>query len=139
MLQCQITTILPGVTSTWVSTTKPLQMHQEALEKKRAQYGPGHRSTLRSMVNLANVYHMLGRYDEALKLRLETWELQKTNLGHEDTDTLMTAHNIGSNYRKLQRYADALRTDEETLESERPALAAITPIHSPACGTWRRT
>ena len=49
-----------------------MRIHREVLAIKKAKYGPDDRSTLITMINLANVYHSLILYEDALKLREET-------------------------------------------------------------------
>ena len=79
------------------------------------------------MTNLANGYHSLHRYEDALKLREETLELFKAKYGPDDSDTLMAAHNIAANLRALGRYADALRLDEETRSRRTTTLGVDHP------------
>jgi tetratricopeptide (TPR) repeat protein len=79
------------------------------------------------MVDLANGFHSLHRYDEALTLRKETLELFKAKYGPDDPGALMVLHNIGANFRALGRYAEALRCDEETRARRTAALGADHP------------
>ena len=91
-----------------------IRILEEALEIKKAKFGPDDRSTLTTMVNLANEHHALHRYSEALELRQQTFDLSKAKYGADDYNTLMTMHNLGANLRALGRHAEALRLDEET-------------------------
>ncbi len=88
--------------------------------------GRDDRSTLIAMTNLANSYHFLHRYGEALELR-KTIELYKAQYGPDDYETLMTMHNIGANLRALGRYADALKVHEETRKRRTATLGADHP------------
>ena len=91
------------------------------------------------MTNLANCYHSLHRYEDALKLRRETLELFTARFGPDDSDTLMVMHNIAANLRALGRYAEALGLDQEALVRQGPSSAPTTPTRSQACGAWPTT
>jgi len=91
----------------------------EQNEAARAIYvkhrGPDHPDTLQSMNNLANGYHALGRYEDALAINLETLALRKTKLGPTHPETLRSMNGVATSYHDLGRLADALKIREETL------------------------
>ena len=72
------------------------------------------------MNNLANSYHALGRYADAVKLHKETLALRKAKLGPEHPDTLSSMNNLAGSYAALGRHAEALH---------QPALRP--PVHAP--------
>ena len=67
------------------------------------------------MHNLASSYAILGRVDEALRLREETLALRRKKLGPDDPDTLASMNNLALSYGDAGRHADALKLREETL------------------------
>jgi tetratricopeptide (TPR) repeat protein len=102
-------------------------IHRQVLAIRQAKFGPDHRSTLMTMVNLANVDHSLHRYEDALKLRNETLELYRARYGPDDPGALMVLHNIGANLRALGRPAEALRADEEVRSRRKNVLGVDHP------------
>jgi eukaryotic-like serine/threonine-protein kinase len=95
------------------------QRSAEQEEAARAIYtrlrGPDDPDTLLAMHNLASSYDMLGRFDEALKLREETLARRRAKLGSDNTDTIASMNNLGLSYGNVGRFADALKLREETL------------------------
>jgi tetratricopeptide (TPR) repeat protein len=91
----------------------------EQYDAARALYtrhrGPDHPDTLATANKLANIYHSLGRYAEALKLHEETLARRRIKLGPDHPDTLRSMDNLASCYRALGRYTEALKLTEETL------------------------
>jgi serine/threonine protein kinase len=88
----------------------------EAARQLYAQYrGAEHPDTLKSMNNLANCQHVLGRHADALKLRLETLAFHKAKLGPDHPDTLASMSGLATTYHALGRYTDALKLRQETL------------------------
>jgi tetratricopeptide (TPR) repeat protein len=91
----------------------------EQYEKARTLYtthlGRDHPETIKSMGNLASMYHQLGRYADALKLREETLALAKAKLGPDHPNALRSANNLANSYAFLGRHGDALKLREETL------------------------
>jgi tetratricopeptide (TPR) repeat protein len=79
------------------------------------------------MNNLANVYHAVVRYDEALKLRQKAVEQLDAKYGRDDASTLNAMNNLADSYSVLGRYGDALRLDEETLSRRKRVLGVDHP------------
>jgi serine/threonine protein kinase/tetratricopeptide (TPR) repeat protein len=89
--------------------------------------GPDAPDTLRSMHNLANSYHALGRLDDALKLRQETLALRQVRLGPDHPSTLMSMNNLAISYYAVGRHADALKLRQETLALRKTKLGPDHP------------
>jgi tetratricopeptide (TPR) repeat protein len=79
------------------------------------------------MTNLANVYHAVVRYDDALKLREKTVQLLDAKYGRDDVSTLNAMNNLSDSYSVLGRYADALRLEDETLSRRKNVLGVDHP------------
>jgi eukaryotic-like serine/threonine-protein kinase len=88
--------------------------------------GPDHPDTLKSMNSLAVMYDALGRFPEALALRLETFALRRARLGPGHPDTLATMMGLANSYSALGQHDKALRLREETL-----ALVEVHPQLGP--------
>jgi tetratricopeptide (TPR) repeat protein len=104
-----------------------LRIHKETLAMNQAKFGRDDRGTLRTMINLANVYYALVRYDDALALREKTVELFSAKYGRDDADALMAMHNLADCYRDFGRYADAFRLDEEARSRRKTVLGVDHP------------
>jgi len=100
---------------------------ERALDTRRRVLGPEHRSTLRSMDELAALYHNRGRYDEAEAAYRGTLEAQKRVLGKNHPDTLASMSRLASVLRSRGRYAEAETLQRETLEAQKRVLGADHP------------
>jgi hypothetical protein len=49
-------------------TQLALELREETVELRKAEQGPDHPATLRSMVKLAHSYYGVGRFTDAMKL-----------------------------------------------------------------------
>jgi hypothetical protein len=91
----------------------------EQLQAARQLYaehrGPDHPDTLKCMNNLANCYHILGRHQDALRLRQETLALSKVRLGPGHPDTLASMCGLATSYHATGRHTEALQLRQETL------------------------
>jgi serine/threonine protein kinase/tetratricopeptide (TPR) repeat protein len=98
----------------------------EQVEAARALYakhkGPDDPDTLRSMSNLALIYHDLGRHTEALALMKETLKLQKARLGADHPNTLASMNNLANSYYAHGRDAEAAKLHEEALALQKIKL-----------------
>jgi tetratricopeptide (TPR) repeat protein len=79
------------------------------------------------MMNLANSYAALHRYDKALALHQETLALRKTSLPADDPDTLESMNNVANCFAALGQYGEALKRHKETLERRCAALGSDSP------------
>jgi hypothetical protein len=79
------------------------------------------------MSSLANSYHALGRYADALTLREEVLSLDKAKLGVDHPDTLKSMNNLANSYAALGRDADALKLRKETLALRKSTLGPDHP------------
>jgi serine/threonine protein kinase/tetratricopeptide (TPR) repeat protein len=101
--------------------------------------GPDHPETLRSMHNLAQCYHVLGRYADALRLKEETLARRKARLGPDHPDTRKSISSLAAGYHALGRRAEALKLCEETLAWRKARLGpdhpdTLTSMHNLAVG-----
>ncbi len=88
---------------------------EQTLELRKVTLGAEHRSTLKSMDNLARAYKCAGRLAEALQLFERTLELRKATLGPEHWDTLSSMNRLAIEYGSASRLAEALPLYEQTL------------------------
>jgi tetratricopeptide (TPR) repeat protein len=95
---------------------------QRARGLRRRVLGAEHPETLRSMYNLAILYHLEGRYDEAESLHLQTLELRKRVLGEEHPETLWSMNDLGLVYQNQGRYEEAEPLFLQTLEKKKRVL-----------------
>ena len=95
----------------------------EQNERARAIYtdrhGPDHPDTLLSMHYLAISYFVLGRHDDAIKLREEVLAARRRILPPDHPDTLATMGDLAILYYIRGRYADAIKLQEEVLAARR--------------------
>jgi tetratricopeptide (TPR) repeat protein len=100
----------------YVGDAKTASEQFQAARQLYAEHrGPDHADTLKSMNNLANCYHALGRHTDALKLRQETLALCQAKLGPDHPDTLASMSGLATTYHALGRHADALKLRQEML------------------------
>src|SRR5262249_5339475 len=104
-----------------------LKLDEETLALRKAQLGPDHPDTLRSMNNLATNYAGLGRRADALKLHEETLALPKAKRGADHPETLQSMNNLANSYAGLGRHTDALKLHEETLALTKGKLGPDHP------------
>ena len=103
-----------------------------ALAFARRTFGDQDRRTLTSMLNLATLYRLQGRYGEAESLLREEVQTSRKVLGPRDPDTLISINNLAAVYREEARfneaeplYLEALRASGELLGSRHPQTLAI--------------
>jgi tetratricopeptide (TPR) repeat protein len=75
--------------------------------KSRNNYGPEHHETLRTMSNLAGLYHDLGQYAKAELLSTQALEAARRKLGGDHPKTAWLMGTLGSVLLKEQKYAEA--------------------------------
>jgi hypothetical protein len=107
------------------------QISADQYARARAIYlrhlGPDHADTLRSMMQLANGYELLGWDSDAIRLREETLELQKAKLGPDHPETLTSMHNLAKSYKAHGRYKDFLKLCQKTLALRKAKLGPDDP------------
>jgi tetratricopeptide (TPR) repeat protein/tRNA A-37 threonylcarbamoyl transferase component Bud32 len=69
---------------------------EETFERQKAERGPDHPDTLKSMDNLARAYLQAGKLDRALPLLEKELELTKARLGRDDPATLRCMEMLAS-------------------------------------------
>ena len=67
------------------------------------------------MINLANAYCRLGRFDDGLRLNEESLALTKAELGLDHSQTRMIMHNLSIVYHEVGRHVDGLKLRQELL------------------------
>ena len=85
----------------------------ECLKQRQVALGDTHPDTLRSMNNLAILYHSQGKYAEAEPLYLECLKQRQVTLGDTHPDTLNSMNNVAGFYRNQGKYAEAERLTSE--------------------------
>ncbi len=95
----------------------------EQCERARAifteRHGPDHPDTLLSMNDLASSFFILGRHDDAIKLREEVLAARRRILPPDHPDTLASMGDLAILYYIRGRYADAIKLQEEVLAARR--------------------
>jgi tetratricopeptide (TPR) repeat protein len=79
------------------------------------------------MKTLANCYEVVGRRQEALKLREETLQLSKAKLGPDHPSTLANMANLAVSYDNAGRHQEAIKLTEETLALQKAKLGPDHP------------
>ena len=74
------------------------------------------------MGNLANLYGVLGRLDEGLRLRQDVYSATLKLCGEEHEDTLLEANNYANALCRLERYAEAKALFQKTTPVARRVL-----------------
>jgi tetratricopeptide (TPR) repeat protein len=104
-----------------------LKLREDTLTLQKANLGPDHPDTLRSIFSLASSYQRVGRHAQALELYEETLTLQKAKLGLDHPDTLRSIYSLAYSYLVLGRHAEALKLLEETLALQKAKLGPDHP------------
>lgn len=80
-----------------------LPLAERAYALASESLGAAHPHTLTSLNNLANVYEMLGSYEEAAALHQSCVETRRRLLGDEHPDTLASLNDLAFQYESLGR------------------------------------
>ena len=89
------------------------ELFKRALVGYERQLGPSHPSTLTIVKNLALLYELQGRNDEAERFYLRALAGRKQHLGANHPDTLSCAKTFSRFYRSLGRNGEAKALLEE--------------------------
>jgi serine/threonine protein kinase/tetratricopeptide (TPR) repeat protein len=106
---------------------KAIRQHRRALALRRAQLGPDHPETLKSMVSLAQDYWGAGQPPKALALYRETFRLCKARSGPNDSETLWSMKGLADALQATGRLAEAMPLYEEALRRAKKALGRRHP------------
>jgi non-specific serine/threonine protein kinase/serine/threonine-protein kinase len=105
-------------------------LYESARRLRRRELGPDHRDTLIAGNDLAIMYELQNRFEEAESLYLDILERQRRVLGPDDINSMKTLQNLGSLYHKLARYEEAAAYWEDALERRRRVLGADDPEYA---------
>jgi serine/threonine protein kinase len=111
----------------WGEYPQAIRQHQRALALRRAQLGPDHPETMKSMASLAQDYEAAGRQADALRLYRETLKLRQARSGPDDPETLWSMKGVADALVFAGRVEEALPVYEEAL---RRASTALEPDHA---------
>jgi tetratricopeptide (TPR) repeat protein len=92
------------------------------VETRKTKPGINHPDTLKSMINLASIYRILGRLEEAEKLAMQVIATHNAKHEADNPDILMAMNNLASTYRKQGRYKEASKLFAEVLKSRKSKL-----------------
>jgi tetratricopeptide (TPR) repeat protein len=95
---------------------------ERAVEIRRAALGDEDPNTLVSMANLALLYKVQSKYEEAERLLLQALEPMKRILGEEDPRTLTAMDNLALLYQSQGRYEEAEPLSVQALEARKRVL-----------------
>jgi tetratricopeptide (TPR) repeat protein len=109
------------------SLTTAEQLMLKCVRINASLNGKRHRSTLRSMNNLANTYSSLGRHNDALDLNQTVLNARKDVLGERHPDTLSSMSNLALTYSSLGRHNDALVLNQTVLNAQKDVLGERHP------------
>ena len=90
-------------------------------------FGLEHPSTLRSMNNLAQIYHKQARWDEAEKLQVQVIETRLRVLKAEHPDTLSSMNNLALTYQRQGRWDEAEKLQVQVMETSLRVFKAEYP------------
>jgi len=102
--------------------------HEDALSVKEAELstlrrlGASQHNILAVQSNLANTYHVLGRLEEALRLKRDVYSGYSRLNGEEHPKTLITANNYANNLIELERFEEAKALVLKTMPVARRVL-----------------
>jgi hypothetical protein len=102
--------------------------HEDALSVKEAELstlrrlGASQHNILAVQSNLANTYHVLGRLEEALRLKRDVYSGYLRLNGEEHPKTLITANNFANNLIELERFEEARALVLKTMPVARRVL-----------------
>jgi len=88
---------------------------EQALKLANKTFGRKHPDTIKSMSNLAFLYHSLGRYEQAEPLSTETLTLRKEILGLKHPRTLVSMNSLAYLYHATQQWKQAQTLWDEYL------------------------
>ncbi len=106
---------------------------------RRQLGGARHPDTVRSMAELATTYHVLGRYEEAEKMKVEVLALRREILGDKHPDTVESMASLAATYHALGRYEEAEKISRLKCWRYGARFSVISiPIPLRAWLSWRR-
>jgi serine/threonine protein kinase/tetratricopeptide (TPR) repeat protein len=95
---------------------KAIVLQEKALATHRAELGPDHPKTLRSMNNLAGAYQFAGKPDRALPLLDATLKGCQARFGPDSPETLSSMNNLATAYLDTGKLDRALPLLEQALK-----------------------
>jgi tetratricopeptide (TPR) repeat protein len=95
---------------------------EQCIKGWRAAVGDEDEITLDAMEDLAHLYSMLGRKDEALNFRKQVVEKRQTLHGRNHINTLKAINDVAISYSDLGREEEALPLLQEVLEKRKKLL-----------------
>ena len=100
------------------------QLAVQVLYMRKKVLGAEHRETLKSMGDLASVYHDQGNLKEVEQLEVQVLDISKKLLGVEHPDTLICLGNLASTYGKQGKYNEAEQLEVQILDIRKKQLGA---------------
>jgi tetratricopeptide (TPR) repeat protein len=100
---------------------------EKATDTRAARLGPGHRATLASRNNLAEVHRAAGRLDKAVPLFERTLAAMRAGLGPDDPATLDCMSNLGLAYQDAGRAEESVSLLEQALALRKVKLGPDDP------------
>ena len=79
-------------------------------------FGEEHPDTIFAMGNLAYTYQSLGKYADAVKLKIKILDLKNKLLGEEHPDAINAMENLAITFYYLQKYPDAARLEVQVVD-----------------------
>jgi tetratricopeptide (TPR) repeat protein len=83
--------------------------------------------TLKAKNNMADVYVMVGKYEQAMDIYEHVLKIRKANLGIDDPDTLETMNSLAHVYFVQRRLTKAMKMYEQVLERKQKRLGIDHP------------
>ncbi|MFQ6030676.1 MAG: tetratricopeptide repeat protein, partial [Dehalococcoidia bacterium] len=93
-----------------------LPHYRKFLDRAREIAGVDNTTALNFANNLADAYHAVGRYEEAIALNQETLKIREQVQGPEHPDTLSSRNNLAAAYHAIGHYEQAIELHQETLK-----------------------
>lgn len=99
-----------------------MELQEMVVEHLRQSPDPTDQRLSNSIGHMAEVYHKIGRMNEAVPLQQEVLRLRKEILGERHPDTITALNNIASTYYDLSRPKEAEELQAEVLKVRREIL-----------------
>lgn len=99
----------------------------EALDARRAKYGPAHPATLTSQNNLGLLLLQMGNHEAAHPLLLDATKTRRDTQGRRHPETLTAMNNLASLHKARNELDAAVALYREALDARREALGSHNP------------
>jgi tetratricopeptide (TPR) repeat protein len=104
--------------------------HQKSLAISQKVYGKNHKETATDLNDLASVYLLQSKYDEAIKLFLEAIEIGKNSIGIKHPHYATYLNQLASVYEAQGKYEEAIKLLLEAIEIGKKTIGIEHPDYA---------